>query len=214
MAAEDPLASNGEAARSMFPSHRTCNCFEPTEKKHPGCAAPPDWKRKAGLPSELERPGRFPRGRIERNRSLQRPLFSGCIVEGYVQPRRCIREAAFARRKRGRNPRPQAGASGQFRAVVQLEIVGSRGSVIVNGYKARNALGLRDTLYTLTRASSGDGGFASFTFDGAAGGTALGFARQARSEWPGRVAARRRSSRHTIKGSSCVKHIERAWTPD
>ncbi|MBP1597523.1 MAG: SpoIID/LytB domain protein [Acidobacteria bacterium] len=58
--------------------------------------------------------------------------------------------------------------------VVQLEIVGSRGSVIVNGYKARNALGLRDTLYTLTRASSGDGGFASFTFDGRGWGHGVG----------------------------------------
>ncbi|MBZ5497915.1 MAG: SpoIID/LytB domain-containing protein [Acidobacteriia bacterium] len=63
------------------------------------------------------------------------------------------------------------GASGR---VVQLEIIGSRGSVVVNGYKARGALGLRDTLYTLSRARTDDGSVASFTFDGRGWGHGVG----------------------------------------
>ncbi len=58
--------------------------------------------------------------------------------------------------------------------VVQLEVIGSRGSVVVNGYKARNALGLRDTLYTLSRTRSDDGAVASFTFDGRGWGHGVG----------------------------------------
>jgi len=58
--------------------------------------------------------------------------------------------------------------------VVQLEIIGSRGSAVVNGYKARGALGLRDTLYTLSRTLTDDGAVASFTFDGRGWGHGLG----------------------------------------
>lgn len=58
--------------------------------------------------------------------------------------------------------------------VVQLEIIGSRGSVVVNGYKARGALGLKDTLYTLSRTHSEDGAVASFTFDGRGWGHGVG----------------------------------------
>jgi stage II sporulation protein D len=58
--------------------------------------------------------------------------------------------------------------------VVQLEIVGSRASVVVNGYQVRNALGLRDTLYTLSRLMADDGGIASFTFDGRGWGHGIG----------------------------------------
>ncbi len=58
--------------------------------------------------------------------------------------------------------------------VVRLEVIGSRGSVVVNGYRARNALGLRDTLYTLSRTLSDDGAVASFTFDGRGWGHGVG----------------------------------------
>jgi len=58
--------------------------------------------------------------------------------------------------------------------VVQLEIIGSRGSVVVNGYKARGALGLRDTLYTLSRVRDNDGSISSFTFDGRGWGHGIG----------------------------------------
>lgn len=58
--------------------------------------------------------------------------------------------------------------------VVQLEIIGSRGSAVVNGYRARGALGLRDTLYTLSRALTDDGAVASFTFDGRGWGHGVG----------------------------------------
>ena len=58
--------------------------------------------------------------------------------------------------------------------VVQLEVVGSRGSAVVNGYRARNALGLRDTLFTLSRTPADDGAVASFTFDGRGWGHGVG----------------------------------------
>jgi stage II sporulation protein D len=63
------------------------------------------------------------------------------------------------------------GTSGR---VVQLEIIGSRGSVVVNGYKARGALGLRDTLYTLSRVRANDGSISTFTFDGRGWGHGIG----------------------------------------
>jgi stage II sporulation protein D len=58
--------------------------------------------------------------------------------------------------------------------VVQLEIIGSRGSVVVNGYRVRGALGLKDTLYTLSRTMADDGSVASFTFDGRGWGHGIG----------------------------------------
>jgi len=63
---------------------------------------------------------------------------------------------------------------GESGRVVQLQIIGSRGSVTVNGYKARNALGLKDTLYTLTRSRADDGTVAAFTFDGRGWGHGVG----------------------------------------
>jgi stage II sporulation protein D len=63
---------------------------------------------------------------------------------------------------------------GESGRVVQLQIIGSRGSAIVNGYKARNALGLKDTLYTLTRSRADDGTIAGFTFDGRGWGHGVG----------------------------------------
>ena len=58
--------------------------------------------------------------------------------------------------------------------MVQLEIIGSRRSVVVNGYRARGALGLKDTLYTLSRTMADDGSVSSFTFDGRGWGHGIG----------------------------------------
>jgi stage II sporulation protein D len=57
---------------------------------------------------------------------------------------------------------------------VQIEVTGSRGSVMVNGYKVRNALGLKDTLFTITRDFNPDGSIASFTFHGRGNGHGIG----------------------------------------
>ena len=45
---------------------------------------------------------------------------------------------------------------------------------MLNGYKVRGALGLRDTLYTLTRKHNPDGSVASFTFRGRGYGHGIG----------------------------------------
>jgi stage II sporulation protein D len=78
-----------------------------------------------------------------------------------------------------------AGSIGDFRDLkpykigdsgraVQIQIIGSRSSVVLNGYKVRNALNLRDTLFTLTREYSPDGSIASFTFHGRGFGHGVG----------------------------------------
>lgn len=58
--------------------------------------------------------------------------------------------------------------------VVQVLVTGSRSSIKINGYKVRNALGLKDTLYTLTREYGPDGSIASFTFHGHGFGHGIG----------------------------------------
>jgi stage II sporulation protein D len=58
--------------------------------------------------------------------------------------------------------------------VVQIQIIGSRSSVVVNGYKARNALGLKDIPLTFTREYNPDGSIASFTFHGRGWGHGVG----------------------------------------
>jgi stage II sporulation protein D len=63
------------------------------------------------------------------------------------------------------------GTSGR---VVRLRVVGSRRSVAINGYKARSALGLRDTLFTIRRTHGPDGRIDSFTFDGRGYGHGIG----------------------------------------
>ena len=63
------------------------------------------------------------------------------------------------------------GTSGR---AVQIQIIGSRRSVVLNGYKVRNALGLRDTLFTISRAASADGNIESFTFHGRGWGHGVG----------------------------------------
>jgi stage II sporulation protein D len=52
--------------------------------------------------------------------------------------------------------------------------VGTRGSAVVNGYRARGALGLKDTLYTLSRSRADDGTVTGFTFDGRGFGHGVG----------------------------------------
>ena len=63
------------------------------------------------------------------------------------------------------------GSSGR---VVQLELIGSKGRILVNGYKFRNALGLRDTLFTIARSKNPDGSIESFTFNGRGWGHGVG----------------------------------------
>jgi stage II sporulation protein D len=58
--------------------------------------------------------------------------------------------------------------------VVQIQAIGSRKSVVLNGYKVRNALGLKDTLFTLTRDFNPDGSISGFTFDGRGYGHGVG----------------------------------------
>jgi stage II sporulation protein D len=57
---------------------------------------------------------------------------------------------------------------------VQIEVTGSRGYVVVNGYKVKSALGLKDTLFTITRDINPDGSVASFTFHGRGNGHGIG----------------------------------------
>jgi stage II sporulation protein D len=45
---------------------------------------------------------------------------------------------------------------------------------VVNGYQARTRLGLKDTLYSLSRSRADDGSVASFTFDGRGWGHGIG----------------------------------------
>jgi stage II sporulation protein D len=58
--------------------------------------------------------------------------------------------------------------------VVQIEVIGSRGSIVMNGYRFRNALGLKDTLYTIKRERNADGSIASFIFSGRGWGHGVG----------------------------------------
>ena len=63
------------------------------------------------------------------------------------------------------------GSSGR---VVQILIVGSRASVQVNGYKFRNAVGLRDTLFTISREVNPGGAVDRFVFNGRGWGHGVG----------------------------------------
>jgi stage II sporulation protein D len=57
---------------------------------------------------------------------------------------------------------------------VQIQVIGSRSSVVLNGYKVRNALNLKDTWFTLAREYNPDGSIASFTFHGRGWGHGVG----------------------------------------
>ncbi len=81
--------------------------------------------------------------------------------------------------------RPLAGGLGEFRdlrpwklgtsgRVVQIQVIGSRRSAVLNGFKVRTALGLRDTLFTISRTLGADGSVESFTFHGRGWGHGVG----------------------------------------
>jgi stage II sporulation protein D len=63
---------------------------------------------------------------------------------------------------------------GKSGRAVQMEVLGAGGSVIVNGLKFRNALGLKDTLFTITRQKNADGEIESFVFHGRGWGHGVG----------------------------------------
>ncbi|PYV08148.1 MAG: hypothetical protein DMG07_26640 [Acidobacteria bacterium] len=63
------------------------------------------------------------------------------------------------------------GASGR---AVAIRAEGSRQSVVLNGYRVRAALGLRDTLFTISRSRNPDGSIEGFTFDGRGWGHGVG----------------------------------------
>ncbi len=63
---------------------------------------------------------------------------------------------------------------GKSGRAVLMQIVGSRGSVLLNGLKFRNALGLRDTLFTISRNRDTEDGIESFTFHGRGWGHGVG----------------------------------------
>ncbi len=63
------------------------------------------------------------------------------------------------------------GSSGR---AVRIEVTGSRSSVVLNGYRVRGALGLRDTLFTISRRYGPDGSVESFTFKGRGWGHGVG----------------------------------------
>ncbi len=65
----------------------------------------------------------------------------------------------------------RVGASGR---AVQMKAIGSRSVVLLNGYRVRNALGLRDTLFTIRRAHDPSGRIDSFTFRGRGWGHGVG----------------------------------------
>jgi stage II sporulation protein D len=63
---------------------------------------------------------------------------------------------------------------GKSGRVVQLEVIGSRNSVVLRGYRVRGALGLKDTLYTIARERDPDGHISSFTLYGRGFGHGIG----------------------------------------
>jgi stage II sporulation protein D len=63
---------------------------------------------------------------------------------------------------------------GKSGRAVQIEVIGSRGSKILNGYRVRGVLELRDTLFTIERSRNPDGTIRSFTFRGRGWGHGVG----------------------------------------
>ncbi len=57
---------------------------------------------------------------------------------------------------------------------VQIEVIGSRRSVVINGYRVKSALELKDTLFTIAREHNPDGSIARFTFHGRGYGHGIG----------------------------------------
>ena len=94
-------------------------------------------------------------------------------------------EVTFTRTALAEKLRSIAGNIGEFRDLtparigtsgraVQIQLSGTRGSVTLNGYRVRNALGLKDTLFTIKREYNPDGSIASFTFHGHGSGHGVG----------------------------------------
>jgi stage II sporulation protein D len=94
-------------------------------------------------------------------------------------------DVAFAKSVLAEKLRPLTGNIGEFRDLkpwklgtsgraVQMQIIGSRRSVVLNGYKVRNAVGLKDTLFTISRSLGADGSIESFTFHGRGWGHGVG----------------------------------------
>jgi stage II sporulation protein D len=63
------------------------------------------------------------------------------------------------------------GVSGR---VIQVKLVGSRGNFLINGFRVRTALGLRENLFTLERQMDASGGVAAFHFAGKGWGHGVG----------------------------------------
>jgi len=63
------------------------------------------------------------------------------------------------------------GVSGR---VIQVKIVGSRGTFTLNGFKIRTALGIRENLFTIERQVDPGGGVRAFTFAGKGWGHGVG----------------------------------------
>ena len=57
---------------------------------------------------------------------------------------------------------------------VQIQAIGSRKTTVLNGYRVRGALELRDTLFTMAREYNADGVVTSFTFSGRGFGHGIG----------------------------------------
>jgi len=94
-------------------------------------------------------------------------------------------DVTFTRTALAEKLRSIAGNIGEFRDLtparigtsgraVQMQVSGTRGAVTLNGYRVRNALGLKDTLFTIKREYNPDGSIASFTFHGHGSGHGVG----------------------------------------
>jgi stage II sporulation protein D len=94
-------------------------------------------------------------------------------------------KARMTRRDASEKLRPLAGNVGEVLdlvpeklgdsgRVVQMRIEGTRGATIVNGYRVRNALGLRDTLFKISRSRDSDGLVKEFLFEGRGWGHGVG----------------------------------------
>ena len=58
--------------------------------------------------------------------------------------------------------------------VVQIQVIGSSGSKVINGNRVRGALGLKDTWFTIAREYDPNGKIESFTFYGRGWGHGVG----------------------------------------
>jgi len=72
----------------------------------------------------------------------------------------------------------------------------------MNGYRFRNALGLRDTLFTITREVTPDGRVAEFTFRGRGWGHGVGLCQTGATAWRAPGGRTKRSSRLITRGRS------------